>query len=72
MASPKQPELRMYTYIGFAFALIGFLLTLVAIAIILGFVYFGVSYFIFIALALGALAVATFSFHRLGKKRIPV
>lgn len=72
MVTIPKLEPRMYTYIGFAFALMGCLLALLSMAMILGFVDIGVSFYITVALTLGALFVATLSFHQLGKKRIPV
>lgn len=75
MASIGLPELtpRQYTYLGAAFAVIGFLLTLLAIAMII-FVFdiMGIGFIIVTALAMGALLVATLSFHKLGKRRIAV
>ncbi len=51
----------------------GFLLTLLAIAMIL-FVFdiLGIGFVIVTVLAMGALLVATLSFHKLGKRRIAV
>jgi len=63
---------KMYMYIGFIFALLGCLLALLAIAMIMGFVELEFSYILVVALTIGALLVATLSFHQLGKKRIPV
>jgi len=66
-------EPRYYTYIGVAFTFVGTLLILLSIALILmpGWD-FGFSYMITSAVALGALLIATLSFHQIGKKKIPV